>query len=98
MLLSFMFLGISRAGDCTFLYNWKGSDYYYDPSEVTYSGNIVSFVVYRGGCASAAKEYWELEIDCAKKMIRDNSGLADGDWEPIRPGSFDELYLKKLCR
>jgi len=98
MLSSFLFPVISQAGQCIFLYNWKGNDYFYDSSEVKYSGDIVSFVVYKGSCSSSAVEYWDLEIDCVKKMIRDNSGWVDGDWEPIRPGSFDELYLKKLCK
>ena len=99
MLSSFLFPIISHAGQCIFLYNWKGNDYYYNPAEVTYSGNLVSFTVYKSVCSPSAPEYWDLEIDCAKRMIREYLfGIDPGDWESIRPGSFDELYLKKLCK
>ena len=98
MLFSFMFPVISQAGKCIYLYSFKGSDYYYDSSDVKYSGDMVSFVLYKDNCSSSAVEYWDLEIDCVKRMIRDNSGWVDGDWEPIRTGSFDDTLRIKLCK
>lgn len=96
MLSSFMFPGISEAGQCIYLYSWKGSDYYYDSSDVKYSGDIVSFVLYRDSC-SGSTDSWDLDIDCVKRMIRDIFSPS-GDWESIRPGSFDDTLRIKLCK
>ncbi|OGP53401.1 MAG: hypothetical protein A2Y65_06785 [Deltaproteobacteria bacterium RBG_13_52_11] len=98
MLYSFTFLEISQAGECIYLYSWEGRNYYYDPSEAQYSGDIVSFVLCQDDCSSDV--FWFIEIDCATRMIREADFLLfeDTDWESIRPGSYDDTLRIKLCR
>jgi hypothetical protein len=95
LLAFFMFLGISQAGQCIYIVSSEGKNYYYDPSEVSYSGDTVLFTLYEGTCSSEA-EWYDLEIDCAKRMIFDWWG--DKGWESISPGSVDDTLRIKLCR
>lgn len=95
MLSFFIFLGISQARQCIYLLSSEGKNYYYDPSKAEYSGDIVSFTLYEGNCSSAAK-FWDLDIDCAKRMILDWWG-GEG-WKSISPGSADDTLRIKLCR
>ena len=99
LLSFFMFLGISQAGQCIYLYSYEGRNYYYDSSDVKYSGDTVSFYLYKDKCASSG-EWWDLEIDCARRMIReyDFFTVEPTDWKPIAPGSYDDTLRIKLCR
>jgi len=94
MLSFFMFLGISQAGQCIYLLSSEGKNYYYDPSEVTYSGDIVSFILYRNECEISPFDNWLEEIDCARRMIREYGR----EWQSIHPGSNDDTLRIKLCR
>jgi hypothetical protein len=95
MLSFFVFAGISQAGQCIYLFNVNGKNYYYDSADVTYKGDIVSYTLYENSCSTSEK-YWDLDIDCAKRMIFDFWG--DKGWEPISPGSGDDISRIKLCR
>lgn len=66
LLSFFMFAGISQAGECIYLFSDNGKNYYYNSSDVKYSGNIVAYTLYENSCSSPA-DTWYLEIDCAKK-------------------------------
>jgi hypothetical protein len=94
LLAFFMFLGISQAGECIYLFSEKGKNYYYDSSDVKYSGDIVSYTLYENSCSSPS-DTWYLEIDCAKRMIFD---WDVGEWDQIYPGSGDDTTRIKLCR
>jgi len=93
----FMFAGISQAGQCIYLLSSEGKNYYYDPSGVQYSGDIVSFFLYdNDACEVKLSTITSIEIDCAKRMIFDLWG--DEGWESISPGSVYETLRIKLCR
>jgi hypothetical protein len=96
MLSYFMFSGISQAGECIYLYNWQGHNYYYNSSDVEYKGDIVSYTLYEDSCSSPTRD-WDIDIDCAKRMIQDWT-FGDDTWKPISPGSGDDTMRIKLCR
>jgi hypothetical protein len=96
----FVCLGVAQAGQC--IYGGRsndGTEYYYDPSLVRYSGNIVSFFLeYDDDCSSVDFAY--LQIDCAAKMIRECDPDANDceKWEPINPNSAGGSLGTRLCR
>ncbi len=99
-LLAFlMFRAISQAAECIYLYTGKthGANYYYDSSRVSYSGDIVAVDLYEGSC-SAPMDYWHIEIDCARRMVRYEELWGWESWESIVPVSADDILSKKLCR
>jgi hypothetical protein len=99
MLSFFMFVGISQAGQCIYLYSREGKNYYYDTSDVHYSGNIVSFIEYEGNCSSPTAEPEFIDIDCAARVSRGGYEYeAPSAWYPISPGSPDDIERIKLCR
>jgi hypothetical protein len=97
LLAFFMFLEISQAGECIFLYSGYGGDSYYDSSDVKYSGDIVSYVQYVGSCTSP-KFTFSYEIDCAKRLMRKFEDGNYTDWVTFYPGSGADIASKKLCR
>jgi hypothetical protein len=97
LLSSFMFLGISQAGQCIYLHTYYGRSFCYDSSDVKYSGAIVSFVLYGNNACKWDEFTADEEIDCTRRMIR----FYDKDWsewESIAPGSYDDVKMQKLCR
>ncbi len=109
MLSSFMFLGISQAGECIYIMNIidneKGTSTseYLDSSSVKYSGDIVDFMIYEDDDACEYFEVaWFMEIDCARKMYRvDEGGFGStkwSSWKSIYPGSFHDTMRMRLCR
>ena len=94
----FMLLEIAQAGECIFLYSgYSGDDSYYDSSDVKYSGDIVSYVLYVGSCTSP-KFTFTYEIDCAKRLMRKFEDGKYTDWVTFYPGSGADIASKKLCR
>jgi hypothetical protein len=90
----FLLPGISPPGEC--LYLW-GEDNYYDPADVTYSGDIVSYILYIGSCTSP-KFTFQFEIDCAKRLMRKYEDGEYTDWVTFYPGSGADIASQKLCR
>jgi hypothetical protein len=94
----FVFVGISQAGQCIYLYNWKGKNYYYDSSDVRYAGDIVSFTEYEGSCSSPTSDPELIDIDCARRVSRGGYVYEERSaWYPISPGSPDDIERIKLC-
>jgi hypothetical protein len=116
LLSSFMFLGISQAGQCIYL----GSlvvpkdrllgedeytvDFYYDSSDVKYSGDIVSYVEYDNDACKEDYFATDMEIDCARRMNR-HYGIIPNDfpgwseWRLIQPEDTSwDVARQKLCR
>jgi len=90
LLSFFMFAGISQAGDCIYLYSYEDINYYYDSSDVEYSGDIVFFYLLEYSCSSPTDE-WFIAIDCVRRMI----SIDFGDWESIDDW---DVVRQKLCR
>jgi len=85
----------SRASECLYLYTGYVGDVYYKPSDVKYSGDIVSYVEYHVSCTSP-KYSSLIEIDCSKRLTqvpKSNTG-----WVTFYPGSGADIASKKLCR
>ncbi len=99
LLSFFIFLGISQAGQCIYLFSERGNNFYYNPSDVRYSGDIVYYVFYDDDTCTRNELSFGEEIDCARRMVRAEEW--EGGWEPwrpISPGSFSDRMRIRLCR
>ena len=97
MLSSFMFAGISQAGQCIYLLSDGDVYFYYDSSSVRYAGDIVSYVIYDNDVCEEDEVTTDHEIDCARRMYR--VYFSDwSEWRSIIPGSTAAAARQKLCR
>jgi hypothetical protein len=88
-----------QADECIFLTSQDGHDYYYNTMSLRYSGDIVSILLWADNCS--LEILGEVEIDCAKKMIRYQDPVTPNVfsvWASVQPDSFDDALRKKLCR
>ncbi len=95
MVSFFMFAGISQAGQCIYLASGADYVYYYNSSDVQYSGDIVSYVEYDNNACKVDALAFPIAIDCVRRIFQDES--TDG-WESIYPGSPIDVARQKLCR
>ncbi|MCX6558596.1 MAG: hypothetical protein NTW95_14390 [Candidatus Aminicenantes bacterium] len=87
------------ADECIFLTSQNEHDYYYNTQSLRHEGDVVRFLLWGDKCETEI--LGEVEIDCAKKMVRYQDPVDPEkflEWQDVQPGSFEEALMKKMCQ